>query len=63
MAVANLIIEENEQPTQNRARTGMEANTSKSDERIGPGSDPVSRGRHLNVDEVLAGSLRKVGSE
>ena len=37
--------------------------TSKSDERMGPGSDPVSQPRHLDVDAVLARPLPKVVSE
>jgi hypothetical protein len=35
----------------------------KSDERNDPHSNPVSRGRHLDVDAVLARSLPKVAGE
>ena len=64
MATANLKLIKDEQTTQNRARAAIEAYTSKSDERIiGPGPDPVSHGRHLDVDAVLTRSLRYVVSE
>jgi hypothetical protein len=63
MATANSIVIKNRQTTQNRARAAIEAYTSKSDKRIGPGPKPVSRGRHLDVDAVLARSLPKVVSE
>lgn len=64
MSLASSREVKDEQTTQNRARTAIEAYASKSDERIiGPGSGPVSHGRHLDVDAVLARSLRKVVSE
>lgn len=52
-----------DQTTQTRARAATEPFTSKSDERMGPGSDPVSQPRHLDVNAVLARPLPKVVSE
>jgi hypothetical protein len=63
MELANSTEVKGEQATQNGARAAIEAYTSKSDERIGPGSNPVSQKRHLDVDAVLARSVRKVVSE
>ena len=63
MATANSILIKDEPTSQNRARAAIEAYTSKSDERIAPSSDPVSHKRHLDVDAVLARSVRKVVSE
>jgi hypothetical protein len=63
MAIANLRIIKDQQTNQNRARAAVEAYTSKSDERISPGLDRVSRGRRLDVDAVLARSLPKVAGE
>jgi hypothetical protein len=65
MATANSIIIKDGYTNQNRVRKDIETYTSKSDERIGPGpgSDPVSQVRHLDVDAVLARSLPQVVSE
>ena len=64
MSLANSREVKDELTTQDRARAAIEAYASKAGERIiGPGSDPVSHGRHLDVDAVLARSLRKVVSE
>jgi hypothetical protein len=63
MATANLILIKDEQTNQNRARAAIEAYTSRSDERIGPETIPVRKGRRLDVDAVLARSLAKVVSE
>jgi hypothetical protein len=52
-----------EQPTQNATRTAIESGTAKSDQEICSSADPVFRKRHLDVDAVLARSLRKVASE
>ena len=60
---ANLVVTKDRQTPQNRARAAIEAHTSKSDERISPGLDRVSRGRRLDVDAVLARSLPKVVGE
>lgn len=63
MELANSTELKGEQATRNDARAAIEAHTSKSDERLGPSSDPVSHKRHLDVDAVLARSVRKVVSE
>jgi hypothetical protein len=62
MATANLILIKDEQTTQNRARAAIEAYSVKSVERIDPRPIPVRKGRHLDVDAVLARSLAKVVS-
>ena len=62
MAPANSITDE--QTTQLRARAAVEAYTSKSVEqpiRLEP--IPVRKGKHLDVDAVLARSLAKVVSD
>ena len=63
MALANLRVTKDEQTTQNRVRAAIEAYTSKFHERISPGLNPVSRGRRLDVDAILARSLPKVVGE
>ena len=63
MALANLRSVEDGHTTQDRARAAREAHTAKADERIGPELIPLSKGRHLDVDAVLARSLPKVVSE
>jgi hypothetical protein len=63
MSLANSREVKDEQTTQNRARAAIEAYTSKSDEGISPGSNPISHGRRLDVDAVLARSVREVVSE
>jgi hypothetical protein len=49
-----------EQAVKNGALVAMEPDRSKSDERLGPSLNPVSQRRHLDVDAVLARSVRKV---
>jgi hypothetical protein len=63
MATANLILVKDEQTSQNHERAAIEAYSVKSVERIDPRPIPVSNGRHLDVDAVLARSLAKVVSE
>jgi hypothetical protein len=63
MALVNLRVVKNRQTTQDRAPADIEAHTSKSDEQINPAPIPVSPRRHLDVDAVLARSLREVESE
>ena len=64
MATANSILIKDEQTSQNRARAAIEAYSSKSDEqRIRPEPIPVRKGKHLDVDAVLARSLARVVSE
>jgi hypothetical protein len=59
MLQANLIVE-NKQTTQERARVAIAAYAAaRSDEQVSPGSIPLRKGRHLDVDEVLARSLPK----
>ena len=61
MEQANSIEIKGEQPTQNATRAPLEGSLAKSDEEICPSSDQVFQKRHLDVDAVLARSLRKVG--
>jgi hypothetical protein len=64
MATANSILIKDEQTTQNRARAAIEAYSVKSGEqRIRLEPIPVRKGRHLDVDAVLARSLVRVVSE
>lgn len=64
MATASLILIRDEQTAQNRARAAIEAYSVKSDERqIRPEPIPVRKGRHLDVDAVLARSLARVVGE
>jgi hypothetical protein len=63
MATANLMLIR-EQTAQNHARAAIEAYSVKSDERqIRPEPIPVRKGRHLDVDAVLARSLARVVGE
>jgi hypothetical protein len=63
MATPNLIIKD-EQTAQNHARAAINAYCSRSDEkRIRPEPIPARKGRHLDVDAVLARSLARVVSE
>ena len=52
-----------EQTTQDHARAAIDAYTAKSGEPIISGPTPVSQRCHLDVDAVLARSVRKVVSE
>jgi len=64
MATPELILIKDEQTAQNHARAAIEAYSSKSDEqpiRLEP--IPVRKGRHLDVDAVLARSLLRVAGE
>lgn len=64
MATANSILTKDEQTTQNRARAAIEAYSSKSEgQTIRLEPIPVRKGRHLDVDAVLAGSLARLVSE
>ncbi len=64
MATPDLILIKDEQTAQNQARAAIEAYSSKSDEQpIGLESIPVRKGRHLDVDAVLARSLLRVAGE
>jgi hypothetical protein len=63
MELANSTEVRGEQASQNGARAAIEPYTSKSDEGIGLSSNPVFQKRHLDVDAVLARSVRKVVSE
>jgi hypothetical protein len=64
MATANLILIKDEQIAQNCARAAIEAYSSKSDEqRIRLEPIPPRKGRHLDVDAVLARSLARVMGE
>ncbi len=63
MALANSKVVKEEQGIQRAARAAIEAHTSRVDERISAELLPVSKGRHLDVDAVLARSLAKVVDE
>lgn len=64
MATANLILIKDEQTAQNRARAAIEAYSAKSDEQqITLEPTPARRGKHLDVDAVLARSLARVAGE
>jgi hypothetical protein len=64
MATAKLIFIKDEQTSQNRARAAIEAYSVKPDEqRIKLEPIPVRKGRHLDVDAVLARSFARVVSE
>jgi hypothetical protein len=49
--------------TEDRVRAPGEADTDSSDQPISPRPIPLRKGRPLNVDEVLARSLRSVVGE
>ena len=64
MATAKLMLMKDEQTAQNHARAAIEAYSSRSDEqliRLEP--TPVRKGRHLDVDAVLARSFARVVNE
>jgi|GEM_PF-2224200 len=63
MALVNLRVVKDRQTTPDLARVDIEPYTSKSDERVSPAQIPVSPRRRLDVDAVLARSLREVVSE
>jgi hypothetical protein len=63
MALVNLRVFKDRQTTQDLARADIEPYTSISDERVSPAEIPVSPRRRLDVDAVLARSLREVVSE
>jgi hypothetical protein len=60
----NLILMKDEQTRQNRARAAIEAYSSKSaEQRIRLEPIPVLKGRHLDVDAVLARSFARMVNE
>jgi hypothetical protein len=64
MATANLILIKDEQASQNRARAAIESYSPRSDEqRLRLEPIPVRKGKHLDVDEVLARSFARVVGE
>jgi hypothetical protein len=63
MALANSKVVKDEQAIQKAARAAIEARTVQVDERTSAELLPVSKGRHLDVDAVLARSLVKVVGE
>ena len=63
MTLINLRDVKDEQTIQDRARVAIETYNAKQDEPIDSGSDPVSQRRRLDVDAVLARSLRSVTAE
>jgi hypothetical protein len=63
MSAAYLRVVKDAQATKDRARAAIEAHTAISHERTSPALIPVRKGRHLDVDAVLARSLPEVVSE
>ena len=63
MTLTNLRVVKDEQAIQEQSRAAIQAYHIKPDELSGQSSHPVSRRRHLDVDAVLARSLRKVTKE
>ena len=63
MEQANSTEVNSEQATENGALVAMEPDMSTSDGQLGPAFKPVSQKRRLDVDAVLARSVRKVVSE
>ena len=57
MALTNLKVVNDEQTTQTRAHAAIEAYNARSDEPVDSRLVVVSRGRRLDVDDVLARSL------
>jgi hypothetical protein len=62
MVLANSAVEDG-QTTQDRARAAIEAHSAKAGEPINSEPIAISKGRRLDVDAVLAGSLAKVVGE
>jgi hypothetical protein len=63
MSLANSRDDEDEQTTQDRARAAIQNYRAEPAERISLGAIPFRKGRHLDVDEVLARSLPKTISQ
>ena len=63
MSLANSRDVKDEQTTQDRARAAIQTYHAKPAERIDLGPLPLRKGRHLDVDEVLARSLPKTISQ
>jgi hypothetical protein len=63
MTLINLREIPDEQTIQDRSRLSRQTYQAEPDERIDPSSDPVARGRRLDVDAVLARSLPRTVEE
>ena len=63
MTLVSLRDAEDEETIQDRACGAIETYHADPDELIGPGSDPISKLRRLDVDAVLARSLRSVTAD
>jgi hypothetical protein len=63
MALTNLRVVNDEPMNQTRAQAALESYNAKSNERAVSPPVSIRKGRHLNVDEVLARSLPKVGGQ
>ena len=63
MKAINLSDIKEDQTNQDRARAEIETYHARPDEQVGPSPGPVSQRRRLDVDAVLARSLRSVESE
>jgi hypothetical protein len=63
MSVADSRDVKDEQTIEDPARVAIQTDYAQPDEQIGPGDDPVSLRRHLDVDAVLARSLPRVAGE
>jgi hypothetical protein len=63
MSLADSREVKDEQTIQDRARVAIQTYHAGLDEPIGPTPDPLPQKRHLDVDAVLARSLRSVVGE
>jgi hypothetical protein len=63
MALTNLRVVNDEPTTQSRAQAAIESYNAKSNERAVSQPISIRKGRHLDVDEVLARSLPKVAGQ
>ena len=57
MAQTNLKVIKDERSTQTREQAAIESNNARSDEQAKPGLILIRKGRHLDVDAVLARSI------
>lgn len=62
MALANLKVVEDEEPTQER-RLATEPYRARFNDPITPEPIPIRKGRHLDVDKVLERSLPRVAEK
>jgi hypothetical protein len=63
MALANSRVVKDEQTNQDCAPAAIEAYRAEPDDKISLGMIPLRKGRHLDVDKILARSLPKALGE